>query len=489
MAMANSVISLATLGSSIFPSSVDKLKKSSNSFQKNSFWVSRISSVKAVQSPVEPATGKWERQRRPQNVDGDIFVDHTCIDCDTCRWMAPQVFTRVDGMSAVSKQPTCKEDRLKALQALLSCPTGSIRTEEPPPDILDAQKTFPIPIDEKKLPGVYHCGYHSVKSYGASSYLIAHPEGNILIDSPRFTERLAREIETLGGVRYMFLTHKDDVADHGKWSERLGCDRILHSKDVEDCTIDVEIKLEGSGPWSLADDILLIHTPGHTEGSVCLFYKPLKVLFSGDHLMVTGSKLDILENFNRLPVDIQVESIEKLLGFEFNWIIPGHRRKIVFKDVAEKNEVLKALIQEHSSVRNRPLQCIFAAASIGVMVSAHGFFNSTAFCYLIASMGLQALWSFALACLDLHALRSKRNLQNPVLVSLFVVGDWVTAILSLAAACSSAGVIVLYARDLGYCRSAPIACSRFQTSISLAFISWFLLAISSHVTFWLLAAV
>ncbi|XP_021295608.1 CASP-like protein 5B2 [Herrania umbratica] len=134
-------------------------------------------------------------------------------------------------------------------------------------------------------------------------------------------------------------------------------------------------------------------------------------------------------------------------------------------------------------------QCSFAAASIGVMVSAPGFFNSTAFCYLIASMGLQFLWSFGLACLDLHALRSKRNLQNPILVSLFVVGDWVTAILSLAAACSSAGVTVLYSRDLGYCRSPHIPCSRFQASIFLAFISWFLLAISSHVTFWLLAAV
>ncbi|XP_022747169.1 CASP-like protein 5B2 [Durio zibethinus] len=134
-------------------------------------------------------------------------------------------------------------------------------------------------------------------------------------------------------------------------------------------------------------------------------------------------------------------------------------------------------------------QCLFAAASIGVMVSSHGFSNSTAFCYLIASMGLQALWSFGLACLDLQALTSKRNLQNPALLSLFVVGDWVTTILSLAAACSSAGVTVLYSRDLDYCRSPQIPCTRFEASILLAFISWFLLAISSHVTFWLLATV
>lgn len=40
-------------------------------------------------------------------------------------------------------------------------------------------------------------------------------------------------------------------------------------------------------------------------------------------------------------------------------------------------------------------------------------------------MALQLLWSFGLACLDVYALRTKKDLQNPILVSLFVVGDWV----------------------------------------------------------------
>jgi len=32
-------------------------------------------------------------------------------------------------------------------------------------------------------------------------------------------------------------------------------------------TSNVEIKLDGCGPWNLSDDIQLIHTPGHTEVS------------------------------------------------------------------------------------------------------------------------------------------------------------------------------------------------------------------------------
>uniref|UniRef100_M1CL54 CASP-like protein n=1 Tax=Solanum tuberosum TaxID=4113 RepID=M1CL54_SOLTU len=70
-------------------------------------------------------------------------------------------------------------------------------------------------------------------------------------------------------------------------------------------------------------------------------------------------------------------------------------------------------------------QCLFAAASMVVMASSHGFATCTAFCYLIAAMGLQVIWSFSLACLDIHALRLKRDLRNYVFLSLLVIGDWV----------------------------------------------------------------
>ena len=106
-------------------------------------------------------------QRRSQNVNGDFYVDTTCIDCDTCRWMTPEVFSRVDEQSAVYHQPTNEAQRLAALEALLACPTSSIGTVEKPKDIKVAQQQFPILVAEN----VYHCGYHSEKSYGAASYL------------------------------------------------------------------------------------------------------------------------------------------------------------------------------------------------------------------------------------------------------------------------------------------------------------------------------
>ncbi|XP_077231411.1 metallo-beta-lactamase family protein [Tasmannia lanceolata] len=299
-------------------------------------------SVRASQAT---ATSNESRKRRPQNMEGEFFVDHRCIDCDTCRWMAPQTFTRINEKSAVFKQPSCEEERLRALQALLSCPTNSIRTEKPPRDILEVQKTFPLLINEQRIPGVYYCGYHSEKTYGATSYLIVHPEGNILVDSPKYKERLARNIEMLGGARYMFLSHKDDVGDHDKWSKRFRCDRVFHSQDVGVSTADVEMQLYGDGPWSLGRDFEIVYTPGHTKGSICLLYKPLKLLFTGDHLTSTSeSELNTIDEYNWYSATVQVKSVRKLLELDFEWILPGHGRRVEFRDTQEKNSALEAFL-------------------------------------------------------------------------------------------------------------------------------------------------
>ncbi len=165
-------------------------------------------------------------RRLEHNASGDFFVDAGCIDCDTCRWMAPETFTQRDGQASVHRQPESREERLRALMALLACPTASIGAEQKH-DVTEPSAALPDRIAE----GVYHCGYHSESSYGATSYLIVREAGNILVDSPRFNRPLVRRIEALGGVRTMSLTHKDDVADHAKFREHFGCERLAQRRD------------------------------------------------------------------------------------------------------------------------------------------------------------------------------------------------------------------------------------------------------------------
>jgi glyoxylase-like metal-dependent hydrolase (beta-lactamase superfamily II)/ferredoxin len=263
-------------------------------------------------------------QRRTENVTGDFYVDRTCIDCDTCRWMAPDVFNQAGDQSAVYHQPTNPAERLRAMQALLACPTASIGTVEKPQDVKAVQASFPILVADH----VYHCGYHAENSYGAASYLIQRPEGNVLVDSPRFAPPLVKRLEAMGGLRYLYLTHRDDVADHEKFHHHFGCERILHRDDISPDTRGVEIPLTGSEPVHLADDLQIIPVPGHTKGHTVLLYGQ-QFLFTGDHL-AWSEQLHQLIAFRQVcwySWPELVQSMKKLLNYEFEWVLPGHGRR------------------------------------------------------------------------------------------------------------------------------------------------------------------
>ena len=68
-------------------------------------------------------------KRLDSNVAGNFFVDATCINCDTCRQLAPTSFEEVGKFSAVTNQPTDDEAIQQVYQALLACPVGSIGAE------------------------------------------------------------------------------------------------------------------------------------------------------------------------------------------------------------------------------------------------------------------------------------------------------------------------------------------------------------------------
>jgi glyoxylase-like metal-dependent hydrolase (beta-lactamase superfamily II)/ferredoxin len=279
-------------------------------------------------------------QRRRENATGDVYVDRSCIDCDTCRWMAPEVFHSAGDQSAVYHQPENQIERLRSLQALLSCPTGSIGTLENPKDIKAVQQSFPIAIAEN----VYHCGYHSEKSYGAASYLIVRSEGNILVDSPRFTPPLVKRLEEMGGIRYMYLTHRDDVADHQKYKEHFGCDRILHVDEVSADTRDVEIKISGLEPFELEPDLLIIPVPGHTKGHTVLLYGD-RVVFTGDHL-AWSNELQQLIAFRRAcwySWSELIKSMHQLANYSFEWVLPGHGARYHADKETMKSQMQKCL--------------------------------------------------------------------------------------------------------------------------------------------------
>src|SRR5271156_6478096 len=100
------------------------------------------------------------KKRLPTNVNGEFFVDSTCINCDTCRQLAPEVFEDAGETSYVKTQPRSPQEVRDAVRAILACPTGSIGTLNKNSSS-EVMEDFPLPIED----GVFYCGFNSPKSF------------------------------------------------------------------------------------------------------------------------------------------------------------------------------------------------------------------------------------------------------------------------------------------------------------------------------------
>ena len=264
------------------------------------------------------------RRRLAENIPGDFFVDETCIDCDACRQIAPTVFRDHGDQSSVFHQPATPEETRLALMSLVACPTGSIgaRRKE---DARIGIEAFPTQIADN----VYFCGFTSESSFGAWSYLILRPAeegGNVLVDSPRFAGPLVKRITEMGGARMMFLTHRDDIADHASFAKKFSLKRVMHERDGA-ARHSIEQIIEGEEAVRLDQDLTIIPVPGHTRGHMVLLYRD-KFLFTGDHLAWSPARetLTAFRSVAWYSWSEQTRSMEKLLRYNFEWVLPGHGR-------------------------------------------------------------------------------------------------------------------------------------------------------------------
>jgi len=320
--------------------------------------------------------------RLPTNVDGNVYVHDSCINCDVCRQMAPATFNAASGQSRVHTQPAVgTEAHVAALRALISCPTGSIRMVDAAAasaagGVRAAAATLPEALTAVGAPGVYRNGYTSRFSFGATSYTVVGspsaadgggggggapppPSVSYMVDSPRFSPvlaaRLRATVAATGAppLTYLLLTHKDDVCDHAKWADALGVRRVIHEADVTAAqgTGACEVILRGDGPWTLPGcGVKVIGTPGHTRGSLCFLDEAKGVLFSGDHLALAatpdgGRALGGFRRYTGHSWAVQIGSVAKLAAEPWTVLLPGHGRIWTAGGAAEREAEVAAAVE------------------------------------------------------------------------------------------------------------------------------------------------
>jgi glyoxylase-like metal-dependent hydrolase (beta-lactamase superfamily II)/ferredoxin len=270
-----------------------------------------------------------------ENVPGSFFVDETCIDCDTCRQVAPLVFADAGDHSYVRVQPDGEDAVRAAARAVLCCPTHSIGCDDGGV-VRAAAGDFPLRIDG----GVHYCGFNAESSFGGNSYFVRRDDGNWLIDAPRWMPSLADRIAALGGIAHVFLTHRDDVADAERYAHRFSSSCTIHQRDA-DAFPAATRTLTGSEPQTLAPGVVAVPTPGHTAGHCALLIDDT-YLFSGDHLWWSRpqGRLSASRSVCWHSWSEQCSSMERLAAQSFSWVLPGHGERAHLDERRMREEIV-----------------------------------------------------------------------------------------------------------------------------------------------------
>jgi len=361
------------------------------------------------------------RSRRfSDNAEGPLYINDKCINCSACSMFAPSVFARAttsDTHHLVAKQPVSDREIEESRAALDACPVAAIRVEKPATEQKRSRLSAQFAINPKangrslsfprrvsvNLPDVYFVGHHNSKSFGAAPYLVstalpsktAAPKW-IMVDTPRYSPSAVRVVESVTGPEgpaYLVLTHVDDTADHNRWKSHYpNLKRVFHSGDLgvhnwigDETLEDVEILLDSRSSdhrlqffdldgspidgedGASRDDVVLVHTPGHSPGSIAVLKRPKPgntaagtapgVLFSGDTYAYTTREGGHMSGFPRYGNDprLQANILPLLLDLDWKILAPGHghvRDYTLLKDgtcdIDARKQEMEAAIDELS---------------------------------------------------------------------------------------------------------------------------------------------
>ncbi|MBT3234869.1 MAG: MBL fold metallo-hydrolase [Bdellovibrionales bacterium] len=258
-----------------------------------------------------------------ENIAGEQFVDSSCINCDVCRKFAPEIFGNSGQNSYIKKDIKSEDEWLQFQRALLSCPVKAIG-DQSRRSIATARDTLPFKLSD----GIYINGFNDRSSFGADSYFLTGTDGNWMVDSPSFNRHLVKKIENLGGIKYIYLSHRDDVADCQRYAKHFGAKIIIHQDD-SDAVPDAEIVIVGEQDHTIGDSARIIVVPGHTKGHMLLLWREC-YLFTGDHFAWSPSEQRFLafKDYCWYNWEEQKRSIAKMISLtDVTHIFPGHGRR------------------------------------------------------------------------------------------------------------------------------------------------------------------
>jgi glyoxylase-like metal-dependent hydrolase (beta-lactamase superfamily II) len=222
--------------------------------------------------------------------------------------------------------------------------------------------------------GIHHIG----QMRGANSYLVLADDGAAVIDTgmPGNEKRIVEYAKRVGvgtaKLQYIILTHSD--IDHSGSVAKLkgltGAKVAIHEADAPRLAGEKKLKevkgamgvlLGAAGVFMhftpVKPDILLkdsdkilgltaIHTPGHTDGSICL-YRESDAIFVGDALRTDSEGKPSLSSGSMTVNMAQAkESARKISTYQYDILLPGHGPPIIHDASRAVADYVRSLANE-----------------------------------------------------------------------------------------------------------------------------------------------
>jgi len=179
-------------------------------------------------------------------------------------------------------------------------------------------------------------------------YLIELEDKVLLFDIPTYSNEVKTFILSFNKPAYAIISHGScGIEDGTKWQKEIGLKVYAHKADEDHPWIRMKPDVLFTDMPEFDESIEVIHTPGHSAGSICLLEKSSKSLFTGDTFY--GNEKGELRDFTKERqsyyenLENRIQSCKELLAYDFDNIYPFHYEIILDKGKERLKEFLTTI--------------------------------------------------------------------------------------------------------------------------------------------------